>query len=78
MDTSDPEISFDRNGKCDHCQNFYKNIEKELNNQKKNKFKKLQALTTQILKSKNNEGYECLIGLSGGVDSSYLLHFVVN
>lgn len=77
MDTSDPEISFDKNGNCDHCQNFYKNIKGELNNQEKNKFKKLQLLTTQMLKSKNDEGYNCLIGLSGGVDSSYLLHFVV-
>lgn len=77
MDTSDPEISFDKNGNCDHCQNFYKNIKGELNNQEKNKFKKLQVLTTQMLKSKNDEGYNCLIGLSGGVDSSYLLHFVV-
>ena len=48
MDTSDPEISFDKNGNCDHCQNFYKNIKKDIDNYNENKSKQLQKLTLQI------------------------------
>jgi N-acetyl sugar amidotransferase len=77
MDTSDPKISFDKNGNCDHCQNFYKNIKKEIVSHNQNKTIQLNKLITQILKSKNDEGYNCLVGLSGGVDSSYLLHLIV-
>ena len=27
MDTSDPKITFDKNGVCDFCNNYYKNVE---------------------------------------------------
>lgn len=71
MDTSDPAISFDENGVCNHCRNFDNVVAKRYfpNEEGQNKL-------TQILKSIKTQGkgkeYDCIIGLSGGVDSCYL------
>ena len=70
MDISDPEITFNEAGVCNHCLNF--------ENTKKNWFpnkegqKKLEAYLSQIKKSCQNQEYDCIIGLSGGIDSTYL------
>lgn len=77
MDTSDPEISFNDEGICDHCQNFNKNIKDDLFNNDKNRFKDLKKICEDINRNDNKEGYNCLAGISGGVDSSYLLHIIV-
>ena len=77
MDTSDPKISFDKNGICDHCENFYKNIKNTINIDQKKKIEDLEKKIININKSTNKENYNCLVGLSGGVDSSYLVHLVV-
>ena len=77
MDNTDQNIKFDQNGFCDHCQNFFKNIKPIL---KKNTEKinvECKQVVTNIEKSINAEGYNCLIGVSGGVDSSFLLHLAV-
>ena len=42
MDTSDPKISFDKNGICDHCENFYKNIKNTINIDQKKKIEDLE------------------------------------
>ena len=74
MDTSDPEIIFDSHGHCNHCTNYFAELAnrvwhgKEAND-------KLNSLIHQI-KSKNTKPYDCLIGLSGGADSSYLAYLV--
>jgi len=70
MDISDPKITFNEEGVCNHCLNF--------ENTKKNWFpneegqKKLEAYLSQIKKSGHNQEYDCIIGLSGGIDSAYL------
>lgn len=73
MDTTDSKIVFDQNGVCDHCNNYYQNILP--------KWKKIEnneiELSKNINKIKNhgkNSEYDCLIGISGGVDSSYLTY----
>ena len=71
MDTSDPEITFDADGVCNHCVEF---------EQVTSKFwfpneKGAQTLAAQIQQIKadgKGKDYDCIIGLSGGVDSSYL------
>ena len=74
MDTSDTNIQFDKNGVCDHCLNYKFNIFPNWQNQK-NKKNALANLSKKIKsrKSKNKE-HDCLIGMSGGVDSSYLVY----
>jgi len=62
MDRSDPDISFDIDGVCSHCHQAQKSLGE------------IKTLKLPIIKGKK---YDCLIGLSGGVDSSYLLHKAV-
>ena len=74
MDTSDSKIKFDAKGECDYCQNFKKNIKKNFENLNISK-RKIFEIAKNIKKNSNNK-YDCLIGISGGVDSSYLAYFV--
>ena len=74
MDTSDPEIQFDEKGQCDHCNNFYSNIKPNWNPglQGENELFKIVSKIKEDGKSKE---YDCLMGISGGVDSSYMAYF---
>ena len=73
MDTSDPEISFDSIGNCNHCSEFiekrslfnYRGAESDL------LFKQEIA---RIKKEGQGKSYDAIIGLSGGIDSSYVAH----
>ncbi len=75
MDTSDPEITFDEQGVCNHCKKFdtlfkprwFPNEEGE---------KKFDKIVQQIKENGKNKEYDCVIGLSGGVDSSYLAYLL--
>ena len=70
MDTSDPSIEFDDKGQCSHCNSFY---EKTLPTWKQllADKKALKRLKEDIKKrSHPKSNYDCLIGLSGGIDSS--------
>ena len=73
MDTSDSNIVFDENGQCEYCTNYYKNI---LPNWHPNDYglKLISPLINKIKRDGKNKDYDCLIGLSGGVDSSYVAH----
>lgn len=77
MDTSDPQITFDKNGKCDFCTNF----ENVISSQWKfgeEKIDELIKIAEEIKKKTRGKKYNCIIGLSGGVDSSYLCHITKN
>ena len=76
MDTSDSRISFDSDGICDHVTDFYKNVLPNWLVDDRGE----QILQTTINKIKNdgrNRDFDCILGLSGGVDSSYMLHLAV-
>jgi N-acetyl sugar amidotransferase len=76
MDTTDPKIVFDANGVCDHCNGFYKDV---LPNWHPNETgKAMFRKQVEEIKSKSRKKqYDSIMGLSGGSDSSYLLHLVV-
>jgi N-acetyl sugar amidotransferase len=75
MDTSDPGIYFDENGVCNHCHNFEKRIKNEVFFNDGDD-RKLLSLVDKI-KDRGRKGeYDCIIGLSGGVDSSYVAYLV--
>jgi N-acetyl sugar amidotransferase len=71
MDTTDPKIIFDAEGICNHCNQFAERAPREWfpNDEGKRRWSTLVDLM-----KKNGEGkeYDCILGLSGGVDSSYL------
>jgi len=74
MDTSDPEISFDYNGRCDFCDNYYNSILPNWHPDDTGKAE-LEKVVKKIKEDGRNKEYDCIIGVSGGVDSSYLLYF---
>ncbi len=73
MDTSDSKIQFDENGVCDHCRNFEKNIKPYWKPQE-DRFDELEVIASQIRKAGKGHDYDCILGLSGGADSSYLAY----
>jgi len=73
MDTTDEDIIFDENGRCNHCKNFEQTLEK-IKIQKQNS----DYISTLIKKVKSkNKKCDCLVGISGGVDSCYTLYLCV-
>ena len=76
MDTSDDDITFDANGVCMRCNEYKERIEPDWNHGKGHE-KELDELINQIKESGKNKEYDCILGLSGGLDSSYMLHLAV-
>ncbi len=75
MDTSDPYIEFDQYGICNHCRNYEILIQKFRlpESQKKDC---LQSLVEAIRNDGRGKEYDCIIGVSGGIDSTYLAYYV--
>lgn len=71
MDTTDKTISFDTSGLCSHCQKF-DNITSKKWFPNKEGAKKLEAIYSKLKDENKHKDYDCILGLSGGVDSSYL------
>jgi len=76
MDTSDSKIKFDEKGVCDHCRRFYRNILPKWHPDERSK-RYLQELSNGIKKTARGKQFDCIIGVSGGIDSSYMLHVAV-
>lgn len=70
MDTSDPEISFDEQGVCNHCTRFTETAPTKWFPQDGQTRWRIEL--DQIKRRGRAKPYDCIIGLSGGVDSSYL------
>lgn len=73
MDTSDPNIEFDDAGVCNHCHNFDQNLRPHWHPDQVG-VRMLDEIVTQIKREGEGKPYDCAIGLSGGVDSSYLAY----
>jgi len=76
MDTTDPNITFNEQGVCSRCEQFYNDILPSWN-YGKDKETELKILLDKIKEEGKNKPYDCLLGLSGGLDSTYLLHLAV-
>jgi len=74
MDTSDSQISFDANGQCDHCTDFYENVQPHW---RPDDTAALDALAQKIRDDGKGRDFDSILGMSGGLDSSYLLHVAV-
>ena len=73
MDTSDPNITFNKEGESNYYTNYKNNIATSWKNDGSN-FDELIKIANKIkIEGKNNE-FDCIIGVSGGVDSSYLVY----
>ncbi len=69
MDETDPLIEFDESGVCNYCRDFEKIGFRHLTDEEIEQ--NLLSLKHQLASSKKGK-YDCIIGLSGGVDSSYV------
>jgi N-acetyl sugar amidotransferase len=76
MDTTDPEITFDENGVCNHC-HYYDKAMSYFVPIGDNAKEKLNKIVNDIKKTGKNGKYDCVIGVSGGVDSTYTAYMVV-
>jgi len=76
MDTSDKTLVLDENGVCCRCNEYKQRIVKEWNHGYGHEAE-LNKLLSDIKKSGAGKKYDCILGLSGGLDSSYLLHLAV-
>ncbi len=73
MDTTDTEITFDSKGICYHCSNFKKNTLPFWDTNEKGE-QCLNKLVEDIKKDGKGKDFDCIIGMSGGIDSSYLTY----
>lgn len=76
MDTSDEDITFDENGVCMRCKEYKERILPEWDYGRGHEAE-LHDLLSSIKKSGEGKPYDCILGLSGGLDSSYMLHLAV-
>lgn len=71
MDTTDPGITFDAAGECNHCRTFTDVTSKGwFPNEEGGK--RLAEMLDKVREEGKGREYDCILGLSGGVDSSYL------
>ncbi|MBT6472127.1 MAG: N-acetyl sugar amidotransferase, partial [Candidatus Marinimicrobia bacterium] len=76
MDTTDSKIIFDNKGVCDHCNTFFTDILPNWQNGK-NREIQLKGILSNVIKSSKGADFDCIMGMSGGIDSSYLLYSMV-
>lgn len=75
MDTSDPDIFFDEAGVCNHCYDYQQRI-KDKKYLSKKEPGAIDRLVQQIKGEGKRKKYDCIVGVSGGVDSTYTMYKV--
>ncbi len=70
MDTSDPGIVFSELGHCNHCRDYFERIAK-LTYQGEQSDRHLEAIVEKIRRAGRGRAYDCVMGISGGIDSCY-------
>jgi N-acetyl sugar amidotransferase len=73
MDTTDSNITFDARGWCDYCNNYHRNILPTWHTDEAGA-RELAKAVEEIKRAGKGRDYDCVIGLSGGVDSSYVTY----
>lgn len=76
MDTSDSRITFDSDGVCDHATEFYKKVLPNWHTDDRGS-QWIEGVIERIKQDGSKRDFDCILGLSGGVDSSYMLHLAV-
>jgi len=76
MDTTDSKITFDANGACNHCRSFWRHVRPNWHTDDRGR-KQLQGIVAKIKESGKGKDFDCVLGISGGADSSYMLHIAV-
>jgi N-acetyl sugar amidotransferase len=77
MDTSDSRIVFDAKGVCDHCNSFERDVRPHWHQGNKGAAM-FRQMVERIKSAGKGRDFDCIMGMSGGLDSSYLLHLAVS
>lgn len=77
MDTSDVRIVFDEKGICDHCNSFRRDVRPHWHPDEKGAAM-FRQMVERIKATGKGRDFDCIMGMSGGLDSSYLLHLAVS
>lgn len=72
MDTSDPQISFDSDGYCNHCTSAFNRMASIWVGRGATNDQRLEAMFARIKEQTAGNKYDGILGLSGGIDSSYV------
>jgi N-acetyl sugar amidotransferase len=75
MDTTDPEIVFDENGVCNHCHTYDRMVRQYVRDGE-NGLREIEKIVEKIRRDGRGKKYDCVIGVSGGVDSTYVAYVV--
>src|SRR5512133_1046132 len=75
MDTTDSQISFDEKGVCDHCNTYYTKILPHWHTDELGE-KELWKIIDEIKRAGKGKDFDCITGMSGGIDSSYLVYLL--
>ena len=73
MDTTDPDIHFDSSGECNHCRTYDEAARQRILTGEQGQ-QMLSDLVGKIKEESKGKDYDCIIGVSGGVDSSYVAY----
>jgi N-acetyl sugar amidotransferase len=73
MDTTDSRIVFDDKGVCDHCNTFHRTILPNWHTDERGR-RELDQIVSRIKQEGQGKDFDCIIGMSGGIDSSYLTY----
>jgi N-acetyl sugar amidotransferase len=71
MDTSDPDITFDAGGVCNHCRRYEQQVRDHVRTGDEGR-RALAGHVSRITADGAGKPYDCIIGVSGGVDSTYV------
>jgi len=73
MDQSAPDIRFDEKGVCNYCTDYLVTRERYLVSDPEQRQRRLDALLDRVRRDGRGKRYDCIVGISGGVDSSWAL-----
>jgi N-acetyl sugar amidotransferase len=73
MDTTDSAITFDEKGRCDHCDMYYTQVLPNWHTDERGE-RDMQVIVERIKEHGKGKDFDCIMGMSGGIDSSYLLY----
>jgi N-acetyl sugar amidotransferase len=77
MDSSAPEITFDEVGACNYCTYFQQRVNAVVFAAEAERAEQRKVFIEKVKKAGKGKKYDCIIGLSGGVDSSYVIHLAL-
>ncbi|RDB42165.1 N-acetyl sugar amidotransferase [Halomonas sp. DQ26W] len=77
MDTTAKDIRFDEDGICNYCTYFENHVNDVVFESEEERSVRRKQFIKEVKAAGKRKPYDCVMGLSGGVDSSYALHLAL-